>query len=73
MDSKRPGCLYEGFGFRIRHGASHDVASHPDYPQLRETLPRHRKVASYLVRNAVKLVDQLIALQEAEGGNKSDE
>lgn len=37
--------LYEGFGFKIRHGASHDIVSHEDYPQLRETLPRHRKVA----------------------------
>lgn len=58
--------LYEGFGFKIRHGSSHDVATHPDYPQLRETLPRHRKVPSYLIRNAVKLIDRLIKLQEAD-------
>lgn len=58
--------LYEGYGFTIRHGSNHDVVTHPDYPQLRETLPRHNKVAIYLVRKAVKLVDKLIQLQTAE-------
>jgi len=56
--------LYVGFGFKIRHGSSHDVATHPNFPQLRETLPRHRKVPSYLIRNAVKLIDRLIELRE---------
>lgn len=61
--------LYEGFGFIMRHGANHDIVSHPDFPHLRETLPRHRKVASYLVRSAVKLIDILIELQSVEEEN----
>ena len=64
--------LYLGYGFTIRNGASHDIVSHPDYPILRETLPRHRKTASYLVRNAVKLIDKLIELQEADRGSQED-
>ena len=62
--------LYEGFGFEIRHGRSHDIITHPDYPELRETLPRHSKIAKVYVKNAIKLIDQLAELQEAE--NKDD-
>ena len=35
--------LYLGFGFNMRHGDSHDVYKHPDYPFLRELVPRHAK------------------------------
>ena len=62
--------VYEGFGFEIRHGRSHDIITHPDYPELRETLPRHSKIAKVYVKNAIKLIDQLAELQEAE--NKDD-
>ena len=62
--------LYEGFGFTISHGSNHDIIRHPDYPQLKQTLPRHGKVKTYLLRNAIKLVEQLLELQEAEEENK---
>lgn len=68
--------LYLGFGFVMRNGSSHDIVTHPDYPQLRETLPRHRKVAAYLVRNAVKRIDKLLELQmkdEEQKGQGNDE
>jgi len=58
--------LYEGYGFTITHGSNHDLVRHPDYPQLKQTLPRHGKVKTYLVRNAIKLVEQLLELQAAE-------
>jgi hypothetical protein len=60
--------LYEGFGFVIKHGGNHDIVKHPNYPQLRATLPRHRQLAKGYVEFAVKLVDQLLEIQkESEG------
>jgi len=58
--------LYLGFGFDIRHGAKHDIVSHPRHPQLRATLPRHAKLAKAYVTTAVKLVDRLHELEEGE-------
>jgi hypothetical protein len=58
--------LYEGYGFIIKHGSNHDIVKHPDYPELRTTLPRHRKLARGYVEFAVKLIDRLLA-QQKEG------
>jgi len=60
--------LYEGFGFVISHGGSHDIVKHPDFPQLRATLPRHRDLAKGYVEFAVKLIDRLLELQEEMEG-----
>jgi hypothetical protein len=65
--------LYEGYGFTITHGSNHDLVRHPDYPQLKQTLPRHGNVKTYLVRNAIKLVEQLLELQAAEEENETQE
>lgn len=51
--------LYIGFGFNIRIGKKHDVVSHPEYPELRATLPKHSSIAKGYVTFAVKLIDQL--------------
>ncbi len=60
--------LYEGFSFIITHGGNHDIVKHPNFPQLRATLPRHRQLAKGYVEFAVKLVDKLLELQkESEG------
>ncbi len=60
--------LYEGFGFVISHGGNHDIVKHPDFPQLRTSLPRHRVLAKGYVEFAVKLIDQLLELKkESEG------
>jgi len=56
--------LYVGFGFIIRIGKKHDIAKHPEYPQLRATLPRkHPHLAKGYVTFAVKLIDQLQQLR----------
>lgn len=55
--------LFKGFGFTIRSGRSHDIVSHPDHPDLRQTLPRHRKVKPVYVRNAVRLIEILKSRQ----------
>jgi len=59
--------LYEGFGFIILHGSNHDIVKHPDFPELRTTLPRHRELAKGYVENAVKLVDRLFELKKESG------
>jgi predicted RNA binding protein YcfA (HicA-like mRNA interferase family) len=58
--------LYEGFGFIVTHGASHDIVKHPDYPSLRTTLPRHKFLARGYVEYAIKLIDQLLMLKFQE-------
>jgi hypothetical protein len=65
--------LYEGFGFEIRHGSKHDIVKHPDYPQLRATLPRHTTLAKAYVRTAVKLIDELESLLKKEYPEKEGE
>lgn len=65
--------LYEGFGFTIKHGSNHDLVRHSNYPELRQTIPRHKKVKPYIVKQAVKLIDRLKALQELEVEQDSEE
>jgi hypothetical protein len=60
--------LYEGYGFIIMPGGNHDKVTHPDFPILFTSLPRHRTVHKYLVTQAVKLIDRLLVLQ----GNKEE-
>lgn len=64
--------LYRGFGFEIKSGAHHDIVTHPDFPQLFTALPRHTKIAKYLITQAVKLVDRLLELQKQEGIPESE-
>jgi len=59
--------LYEGFGFIISHGKSHDIVKHPDFPELRATLPRHNYLAKGYVEYAVKLIDKLLEQQRRAG------
>ena len=56
--------LYRGFGFVITHGKSHDIVRHPEFPQLRASLPRHTALAKGYVEYAVKLVDRLQQLRK---------
>ena len=65
--------LYEGFGFIITHGSSHDIVKHPSFPELRTTLPRHNELAKGYVHMAVKLVDKLLQLEkEAKNEHASE-
>ncbi len=64
--------LYEGYGFTIESRGKHDLVTHPDFPQLVTYLPRHNKVAKYLVVQAVRMVDRLNELKEAQGGETGD-
>lgn len=65
--------LYEGFGFIITHGKSHDIVKHPEFPELRTTLPRHNYLAKGYVEYAIKLVDKLQELQKPKETQKEAE
>lgn len=68
--------LYEGFGFVVKHGASHDIVKHPDFPELlelRATIPRHNELLVTYVDRAVKQIDRLLTLQEAKHGPRVEE
>ena len=58
--------LYVGFGFE-EYGNKHAVFVHPDYPQLRATVGRHRSLATGYAAYAVKLIEQLKSFQEEDG------
>ncbi|MEK7324209.1 MAG: hypothetical protein AAB217_03000, partial [Chloroflexota bacterium] len=62
--------LYEGFGFVISHGKSHDIVKHPEFPELRATLPRHTYLAKGYVEYAIKLIDKLQELRRKEAKNE---
>lgn len=64
--------LYEGFGFIITSGGNHDKVSHPDFPQLVTSLPRHNRVATYIVKQAIRMIDRLNELRRAEEERKDD-
>lgn len=57
--------LYRSFGFReiTRPRAPHRVYVHPEFPDLRATVGRHRSLAKGYVTTAVRLVDTLLARQ----------
>jgi len=56
--------LYNGFDFIITHGGNHDIVKHPDFPELRTTLPRHKYLAKGYVEFAIKLIDRLLELRK---------
>ena len=56
--------LYRGYGFVIEHGAKHDIVVHPDFPQLMQTLPRHREAKKGYVKDAIALIEMYLKLQE---------
>ncbi|MBL8117852.1 MAG: type II toxin-antitoxin system HicA family toxin [Anaerolineae bacterium] len=65
--------LYEGFGFLIRSGkGSHQVVSHPKYPDLRATYKDHGndELPPAYIKTAVDRIDTLL---EREKGVTKDE
>jgi hypothetical protein len=48
---------------------NHDKVKHPDFPELRTTLPRHNSLAKVYVEIAIKLVDRLLEWKE---GSKNE-
>lgn len=57
--------LYLGFGFTKKEGANHTLYVYKKY-NLVATVARHNDLATGYAATAVKLIDQLLSLQEAE-------
>lgn len=57
--------LYLGFGFKMRHGRSHDVFKHPDYAFLMQTIPRHqdKELGSGYANQAFENIETLLRLK----------
>ena len=53
--------LYRSFGFQeiTRPRAPHRVYIHPEFPDLRATVGRHRSLAKGYATTAVRLIDTL--------------
>jgi hypothetical protein len=64
--------LYLGFGFIITPGKSHDIVKHPDFPQLRDVLPRHKFIAKGYVNDAIKLIEELERLKKDQERQQSE-
>lgn len=65
--------LYEGYGFEITHGGNHDKVSHPDFPQLLTSLPRHNRVHTWAVSQAIKMIEKLEMLQAQSQKDTGDD
>lgn len=63
--------LLESFGFECWEGARHTLCRHKDDPSVYHTVPRHRRLRAYVVRDAVKLIDRVQArASERERANE---
>lgn len=56
--------LYMSFGFEKYEGSKHAMFIHPDFPELRATVARHRSLPIGYIQFAIKLIDKLKELQE---------
>ena len=54
--------LFSGFGFRWKEG-KHRKYYHPDFPDLWIAVPRHNTLREWVTRDAVRLIDELMARQ----------
>lgn len=55
--------LYRGFGFEAREGGKHVMHVHPQFPQLRATVARHRSLPIGYIQHAIRLIEELKELE----------
>ena len=58
--------LYLGFGFNMIKKRKHDVFFHPDFPEIRDTIPRHDREfrSKGYAKDAVANIDLLLRLKK---------
>jgi len=62
--------LYIGFGFTHISATKHDVYIHPEFVDIRDTIPRHKKeLSKAYASDAVKNIDLLLKLQKDRDEN----
>jgi hypothetical protein len=68
--------VYEGFGFIIKGGGSHDRVYHSEFKQIVRRVPRHNDIGEYVIDELIKAIDELNRLRsqkekaEKEAENK---
>lgn len=63
--------LLSGFGFK-EAGKKHAIYTHPEHPEFRVTVPRHKSVREYVTARVVKVVDELLEkIKEMNNGQES--
>ncbi len=50
--------LLGSFDFECWEGGKHTICRHKAKPEVYLSIPRHRKIRAYVVRAAVKLIDE---------------
>lgn len=63
--------LLTGFGFKCT-GKKHDIYIHPNFPDLRISVPRHKSLRDWVAHDAVEVVDELISRLTKEEKNEAD-
>jgi hypothetical protein len=64
--------LFSGFGFKWREGKKHRIYFHPKFSNLWISVPGHDSLRSWVGREAVKLIDDLMILSNpSEESNES--
>ena len=58
--------LLTSFGFECWEGKRHAICRHSVKRDVYHVVPRHRRLRSYVVREAVRLIDSLLAPRGAE-------
>lgn len=53
------GTVLKGHGFNHREGRKHTVYQHRERPELTITVPRHRELRAWVIRDTIKLIDEL--------------
>jgi len=56
--------LYVKFGFKKYEGSKHTMYIHPEFPELRATVTRHRSLPIGYIQFAIKLIDRIEELRE---------
>lgn len=63
--------LYAGYGFVLRQGGKHRFYSHPDFPQLHESVSRQNDLPPGYAQSALKLIRELERLISEQGKTAS--
>lgn len=60
--------LFRYYGFKVREGGKHCIYTNQKYPFLIATVTRNRSLAIGYVQHAIKLIDQILELENTAKG-----
>lgn len=66
--------LYQHFGFDIKSGSKHDIITHPDFSELRDTLTRSSgEISPDYARDALKSIEKVLEKDKQEEITEEDD